>query len=62
MMPGQTGRHLHGGNPLKRVLALAALVLGTTAALAVPANAASLCVNADINVNGTAQTIAQCLP
>ncbi|MCU1594497.1 MAG: hypothetical protein JWO12_1889 [Frankiales bacterium] len=49
-------------DPLKRVLALAALIFGTTAALAMPANAAGLCINADINVNGTAQTISQCLP
>jgi hypothetical protein len=48
--------------PLKRVLALAALILGTTAALAMPANAAGLCVHADINVNGTAQTVDQCIP
>jgi hypothetical protein len=47
---------------LKRVLAIAALVLGTTAALAMPANAASLCVHGDINVNGTSQVIDQCVP
>lgn len=47
---------------MKRVLALAALALGTTAALAVPANAAGVCLNANLNVNGTAQSISQCLP
>lgn len=47
---------------LKRVLALVALALGTTAALAVPANAASLCVNGSITVNGTTTPISQCLP
>jgi uncharacterized protein YggE len=47
---------------LKRALALAALVLGATAAFAAPANAAGLCLHADINVNGTAQVIDQCAP
>ena len=47
---------------MKRVLAITALLLGTTAALAAPANAAGLCLHADINVNGTAQVIDQCLP
>jgi hypothetical protein len=45
---------------LKRVLVLAALAIG--AALAVPASAAGVCVNADINVNGTAQSVHQCVP
>ena len=44
---------------MKRLLAVA-LLLGSAAAFA--ANAAGLCVHADINVNGTAQTIDQCLP
>jgi uncharacterized protein YggE len=47
---------------LKRVLAIAALVLGATAAFAAPANAASLCIHADVNVNGTAQVADQCIP
>ena len=47
---------------MKRVLAMTALLLGTAAALAVPASAAGACVHADINVNGTAQTIDQCVP
>jgi hypothetical protein len=58
---GQTGRHIDtGGNPLKRVLVLAVLALGTV--LAVPASAAGVCVHADVNVNGTQQTISQCVP
>jgi hypothetical protein len=47
---------------VKRVLAITALLLSTAAAFAAPANAAGLCLHADINVNGTAQTIDQCLP
>ena len=44
---------------MKRVLALAALLMASAAAFAAPANAAGLCLHADINVNGTAQTIDQ---
>ena len=47
---------------MKRVLATTALLLASVAALATPANAAGLCLHADINVNGTAQTIDQCVP
>jgi hypothetical protein len=47
---------------VKRVLAITALLLGAAAALATPATAAGVCVHADINVNGTAQTVDQCLP
>ena len=47
---------------MKRVLAITALLLASAAALATPANAAGVCVHADLNVNGTAQTIDQCLP
>ena len=45
-------------------LAVAAVAISTFGVLAAfsPAQAASLCVNADINVNGNAQTIEQCLP
>jgi hypothetical protein len=45
---------------------LAAAVLTISAlgilAAASPASAAQLCVFADVNVNGNAQSIAQCLP
>ena len=49
---------------MKRVLAAVALVLGTAGvfATATPANAAGVCLHADLNVNGTAQVIDQCLP
>ena len=47
---------------MKRVLAITALLLASAAALAVPATADGVCVHADINVNGTAQTIDQCVP
>jgi len=45
-------------------LAAAAVVLSTFGILAAfsPAQAATVCVTADINVNGNAQSIAQCLP
>jgi hypothetical protein len=45
-------------------LAAAAVAISTFGILAAfsPAQAASLCVNADINVNGNAQKIEQCLP
>jgi hypothetical protein len=47
---------------VKRVLAITALLLASAAALASPASAAGLCIHADLNVNGTAQTIDQCVP
>jgi hypothetical protein len=47
---------------LKRVLAIAALLIGAATAFSAPAGAADLCIHADINVNGTAQVIDQCLP
>lgn len=37
--------------PLKRVLAVAALLLGTTAALAVPASASTACLSVHVQVN-----------
>lgn len=43
------------------VAVLAASTLGVLAAVA-PAQAAQLCVKADVNVNGNAQSIEQCLP
>ncbi len=45
---------------------LAAAVIAVSAlgilSVASPASAAQLCVQADINVNGNAQAISQCLP
>ena len=48
---------------MKRLAAavVAVSALGILAATS-PASAASLCVTADININGTAQSIDQCLP
>lgn len=48
---------------MKRLAAavVAATTLGILA-VAAPAQAAQLCINADINVNGTQQSISQCLP
>jgi len=43
---------------VKRVLAITALLM---AALAVPASASTLCVNAHFDVNGTQQGIDQCV-
>jgi hypothetical protein len=56
---------------VKRRLAIVAGVLGTAGAIAVPAviltapasaSSAGVCVHLDLNVNGTAQVIDQCLP
>jgi hypothetical protein len=47
---------------VKRALVLVSLALGVTTAFAVPANAASLCLNGSITVNGTTTPISQCLP
>jgi hypothetical protein len=46
---------------LKRVIALAALVLGTAAAFAVPASASTACVEIHLNVNGNAVDKVQCV-
>lgn len=48
---------------MKRVFA-AAVAAGTLGVLAAfsPAQAAQVCVNADLNINGTEQKIEQCLP
>lgn len=45
-------------------LAAAVLTISTLGILAAasPASAAQVCVYADINVNGNAQSVAQCLP
>ena len=50
-----------GGNPLKRVLAMAALVLGTAAAFAIPASASTACLEVHVNVNGTPVDQVQCV-
>ena len=48
---------------MKARLAAAAVLASVVGLLvATPASAAQLCVKADINVNGTAQNIEQCLP
>ena len=49
---------------MKRLAAAAVVAVSTLGVLALsaPAQAAQLCLNADININGTAQTISQCLP
>ena len=48
---------------MKARLAAAAVVAGVVGLLATaPASAAQLCVKADVNINGTAQNIEQCLP
>jgi hypothetical protein len=43
------------------VAVVAASTVGVLAAFA-PAQAAQVCVQADININGNAQNIEQCLP
>ena len=52
---------LPGGHILKRVIALAALILGTAAAFAVPASASNACIEIHLNVNGTAVDRVQCV-
>jgi len=47
--------------PLKRVIAIAALLLGTAGAFAIPASASNACVEVHINVNGTPIDQAQCV-
>jgi hypothetical protein len=45
-------------------LAVAAVAAGTLTVLAAlaPAQAAQLCLTADVDINGNAQSIEQCLP
>lgn len=38
---------------MKRLIAIAALLLGTGAAFAIPASASTACLNVHIDVNGT---------
>ena len=47
--------------PLKRVIAIAALLLGTAGAFAIPASASTACVEVHINVNGTPVDQVQCV-
>ena len=46
---------------MKRVLATTALLFASVIALAVPANASTLCVTGHVDVNGTVQDINQCV-
>ncbi|MCU1603067.1 MAG: hypothetical protein JWO22_3776 [Frankiales bacterium] len=46
---------------MKRVLAITALLLASAAALAAPASASTLCLNAHVNINGTEQGVDQCV-
>jgi hypothetical protein len=46
---------------LKRVLAVAALLLGVAGAFAIPASAETACVEVHINVNGTPVDHVQCV-
>jgi hypothetical protein len=59
------------GENVKRRLTIVAGTLAVAGAIATPVialagpastNAAGVCVHADININGTAQVIDQCLP
>jgi hypothetical protein len=49
---------------VKRLAAVVAVAAVTTLSgmMAAPANAASVCINYDININGQGQAGAQCLP
>ena len=49
---------------MKRFVAVAAVgaVVSLSGLVAAPANAASICVEYDININGQGQAGAQCLP
>ena len=47
--------------PLKRVLAVAALLLGTTAAIAVPASASTACLTVHVQVNDQVIDQAPCV-
>ena len=48
---------------MKRVIALAALLMAAGAAFVAPsASAEGVCLHLDVNVNGTAQVVDQCLP
>lgn len=51
----------HGGNPLKRVIAIAALLLGVAAAFSIPASADTACIEIHLNVNGTPVDQVQCV-
>ena len=46
---------------MKRVIAIAALLLGTAGAFAIPAGASTACIEVHVNVNGTPVDHAQCV-
>ncbi|HUR14884.1 MAG TPA: hypothetical protein VM097_10380 [Mycobacteriales bacterium] len=46
---------------MKRVIAIAALLLGTASAFAIPASAENACVEIHVNVNGTPVDHVQCV-
>jgi hypothetical protein len=46
---------------VKRVIAIAALLLGTAGAFAIPASASTACIEVLIKVNGTPVDQAQCV-
>lgn len=46
---------------MKRVLAIAAIVVGSIAAFAVPASADTLCVTTHVQINDTVNDQAQCV-
>jgi hypothetical protein len=46
---------------LKRVIAIAALLLGTAGAFAIPASASTACVHVHLDVNGTVVDQAPCV-
>ena len=47
--------------PVKRVLAITALLFASVAGLAAPASASTLCLTGHVDVNGTVQDINQCV-
>ena len=46
---------------MKRVVALAALLLGAAAAFAIPASASTACIEIHLNVNGTLVDQVRCV-
>ena len=55
-------RTIHVKRFAAAVITLSTLGILAVAVAASPASAAQVCVYADVNVNGNAQSIAQCLP
>jgi hypothetical protein len=59
---GQTDRSSYTEvNPLKRVLAIAALLVGATAAFAIPASAETACLTVHVQVNDQVVDQAPCV-